>query len=181
MIHWGGLTLTKGESDFYSSPVNFCEIQQSTWREGFGTGYTSNYVTVNYTKLQIFHASGLFPIIFDDWSGPWLIPHFVLLIFQFWDWQVVADLCLVRGNPGFMLILGLPLIVDVVSLFASASVWIFYFVQSWSFSDDFRILIILLVFLNYQSSFLLDFRLPVGNSRLPFILPSGLQTTSWGL
>ena len=24
----GGLTLTKGESDFYSSPVNFCEIQQ---------------------------------------------------------------------------------------------------------------------------------------------------------
>ena len=31
MIHWGGLTLTKGESDFYSSPVNFCEIQQQLW------------------------------------------------------------------------------------------------------------------------------------------------------
>merc|ERR1712163_3710 len=35
--------------------------------------------------------------------------------------------------------------------------------------------------LGYHSSFLLDFRLPVGDSRLPFILPSGLQTTSWRL
>ena len=38
---------------FDSSPSEFsCEIQQSTWREGFGTGYTSNYATVNYTKYK---------------------------------------------------------------------------------------------------------------------------------
>ena len=70
MIHWGGLTLTEGESDFYSSPVNFCEIQQSTWREGFGTGYTSNYVTVNYTKYKYFMPRVCFQQSFDDWSGP---------------------------------------------------------------------------------------------------------------
>ena len=63
MIHWGGLTLIGGESDFFIVHlVNFCEIQQSTWREGFGTGYTSNYATVNYTKLQMFYALRLLPI-----------------------------------------------------------------------------------------------------------------------
>ena len=83
-----------------------------------------------------------------------------------------------------MLILGLPLIVDVVSLFASAGVWIFYFVQSWFysivFSDDFRSFN-QLAGISKLSIILLDFRLPVEVFILPFILPSGLQTTSWGL
>ena len=37
-----------------------------------------------------------------------------------------------------MLILGLPLIVDVVSLFASAGVWIFYFGLASALFDSFR-------------------------------------------
>ena len=72
MIHWGGLTLTEGESDFYSSPVNFCEIQQSTRREGFGTGYTSKRTTVKLYKTIIYIApdciSSVF--VFDDCTGP---------------------------------------------------------------------------------------------------------------
>ena len=143
-------------------------------------------------KIQLFHAFRLLPIFLGDWSESWLTSWF-------WDWQVLAVLCLVRGNPNFMLLLRLPLIVDVVSFFLqqvrdffnlSMSFWIsiisqmipecvtacqsFFHPSFWT--SDYQ-----LETLGYHSSFLLDFRLPVGDSRLPFILPSGLQTTSWKL
>ena len=149
-------------------------------------------------KYKCFMPRVCFQYFLGDWSESWTIPHFILSNSRFWDWQVLAILCLVRGNPDFMLLLGLPLNVDVVSLFLQQA-WDFYFVHTWLcsivFPDDSRVLTACQCFihpsfwisnyqletLGYHSSFLLDFRLPVGDSWLPFILPSGLQTTSWRL
>ena len=115
-----------------------------------------------------------FQYFLGDWSESWIISYFILSNSRFWDWQVLAILCLVRGNPDFMLLLGLPLNVDVVSLFLQQA-WDFllcpYLVVFHRFPGWFQSVNSLPVF---HSSFLLDFRLPVGDSGLPFVLPSGL-------
>ena len=126
--------MTEGESVFYSSPVNFCEIQQFTRREGFGTGYTSKRTIVKLYKTQVFHASAS-ESNFCSTTVPvlWLIPlpNVISIIFKYrltrhFDCDlVVADFWLSYGNPKFHGNVGLLLVVDVVSLFASAGVWIF--------------------------------------------------------
>ena len=87
--------MTEGESDFYSSPVNFCEIQQSTWREGFGTGYTSNYATVNYTKIQVFHALRLLPIF--SWRLVRILNNFVFYPIEFLILGLTGSRCSLLG------------------------------------------------------------------------------------
>ena len=139
-----------------------------------------------------------FQYFLGDWSESWTISYFVLPNSWFWDWQVLAILCLSRGNPDFTLLLGLPLNVDVVSLFSSAVVRFLlcpYLVVFHHFPDDSRVSTACQCFfhpsfrtsdyqletLGYHSSFLPDFRLPGEDSWLPYILPSGPQTTSWRL
>ena len=54
--------------------MNFSEIQQFTWREGFGTGYTSTHTTVKLYKTWIYTALDYKSFLFDDCAGP-LVNH----------------------------------------------------------------------------------------------------------
>ena len=54
--------------------MNFSEIQQFTWREGFGTGYTSKHTTVKLYKTWIYTALDCKSFLFDDCAGP-LVNH----------------------------------------------------------------------------------------------------------
>ena len=128
--------------------MNFSEIQQFTRREGFGTGYTSKRTIVKLYKTQVFNASDCEPILFGDCAGPLTnsFSEWHLTIFANISWLVLAIVIwvlLISGYPTVIPIffhgnVGLPLVVDVVSLLFQ---WVFGFLNFGSFPADIHLVI----------------------------------------
>ena len=177
-------------------------------REGFGTGYTSKRTIVKLYKTQVFNASAcesnfvrrLFRS-FDQFLFRMSSQYFKYRLTSHCDCDlVVADLWLSYGNPNFHGNLGLPLVVDVVSLLLQR---VFGFLNFGSFPADIQLVIVFrcswppsihsssmlrisrlpvicweLQAISHPSFWTLGYQSSVGDSRLPIILPSGLQATN---